>query len=195
MVNVKQMVSSNDEDILLIHRFQAGEARAFDILVERYQQRVFNIIHYTMGQTVRDEDLAQDVFIKVFHALPTFQERSAFSTWLYRITVNACIDEVRRQKRSMFIHQENQDTLEPDNIEVENSEGIEEYVERKEMASIVHDAIARLPEPYRTVVTLRDINDLTYEEIAKILRCRIGTVKSRLFSARMKLRQMLLEYL
>ncbi len=190
------MIQNIDEDHQLIHRFRAGDTRAFDLLVERYRQSVFNIIYHTVGKIGYADDLAQDVFIKVYHALSSYQERSTFSTWLYRITVNACIDEVRRRKRRWFFQAGELDKRQIDEIPIERGgDGVEEQVERNEIKKFVHEAIAGLPEPYRTVVTLRDINDLSYEEIAKILRCRIGTVKSRLFYARMKLREQLSKYI
>ncbi len=185
-----------DEDIRLIHRFKTGDTRAFDLLVERHQQGVFNIIYHTMGKIGNADDLAQDIFIKVYHALPSYKERSTFSTWLYRITVNVCIDEIRRQKRHRFLRMGELDDGRLEEITAAKAEeGVEERIGRNEMKILVHEAIAGLPEPYRTVVTLRDINDLSYDEIAKILRCRIGTVKSRLFYARMKLREHLLKYI
>ncbi|MGD0339734.1 MAG: sigma-70 family RNA polymerase sigma factor [Bacteroidota bacterium] len=194
--NVKRMVRYADEDIQLIHRFKEGDAQVFDLLVERYQQGVFNIIHHTMGKIGNADDLAQDIFIKVYHALPSYKERSTFSTWLFRITVNVCIDEIRRKKRHRFLHIEELDDRRLEEIPAAKvEEGVEERIGRNEMKKLVHEAIAGLPELYRTVVTLRDINDLSYDEIAKILRCRIGTVKSRLFYARMKLRENLLKYI
>jgi RNA polymerase sigma-70 factor (ECF subfamily) len=196
MSNVKPVVRSNDEDLQLIHRFRGGDKHAFNLLVERYQQSVFNIIYYTLGKTKHADDLAQDIFIKVYHAIPSYEERSSFSTWIHRITVNTCIDEARRQKRYRLLHPGELDALQPDDIrEGEEDYGIEAQVERNDMTKLVHEAIAGLAEPYRMVITLRDINGLSYEDMAEILRCKVGTVKSRLFNARMKLREQLSDYL
>jgi RNA polymerase sigma-70 factor (ECF subfamily) len=190
--NVKYMIRHDDEDTQLIRRLRAGDQRAFDLLVEHYRQSVFNIMYHTLGRIGNADDLAQDIFIKVYNALPSYREQSTFSTWLYRITVNVCIDEVRRQKRRKSFGPDRLDGIQPDEPA---GKGIPDQIEQQEMTELIHDAIAALPEPYRTVVILRDINELSYEEIAKILKCRIGTVKSRLFYARMTLRRQLSKYL
>ncbi len=190
------MSQTDERDEDLINKARAGDKRAFDALVLRYQQSVFNIIYFTMGKTEHADDIAQNVFVKVYHALDSYQAKSAFSTWLYRITVNTCIDESRRQKRRWLVRLDDhvsEDAREV--IPIDEEDRIEHKLERDEMRSIIHREIAALSETYRIVITLRDINELSYDEIAKILRCKVGTIKSRLFYARLKLRDRLKKYL
>ncbi len=190
MTDVKPL---HEDDNRLIRRFLEGDGRAFDILVERYQQRVFNIIRHTMGAKGEAVDLAQEVFVKVYRSLSSYEQRSAFPTWLYRITVNVCLDELRRIRRSGRVAFEEISGRTEEEIAEPDDTG--RIVEQRELQAIVRKAIEELPEASRVVISLRDINGLSYEEIAAILHCRVGTVKSRLFNARMKLRDDLKKYL
>ncbi len=186
------MTPANEPDSVLIDKFRRGDSGAFDTLVLRYQQNVFNIIYHTLGRTENADDLAQDVFIKVYYALDSFKARASFSTWLYRITVNLCIDEIRRQKRRWVNRLEDEIPGEEGDERIpDESYNLEQEIERNETRDLVRRAISGLDEPYRTMLILRDLNELSYTEIAKIMRCRLGTVKSRLFTARMLLRDRL----
>ncbi len=195
MTDVKSPNAANDDDSSLVRRFLDGDGRAFDRLVERYQQYVFNVIRHTVGETGDAADIAQDIFVKVHRSLASYQSESAFSTWLYRITVNTCLDELRRRKRAARVRLD--DLTDDEEMRLADNFGANtgRTVERNERREIVGKAIGELPETLRIAVTMRDINGLSYEEIAAVLGCSVGTVKSRLFNGRMKLREWLEQYL
>jgi RNA polymerase sigma-70 factor (ECF subfamily) len=177
---------SNDQDADLIRRVQAGERAAFDLLVLKYQQRVVNLVR----RFIRDEsealDVAQEVFIKVWRALSGFRGESAFYTWLYRIAVNSAKNHLEAAGRRP----------QPIDLELEIAEQVEtagrlrelatpeDYLCESELAGVIRSAIAELPEDYRSALTLRELEGLTYEEIAQVMNCPIGTVRSRIFRAR-----------
>jgi RNA polymerase sigma-70 factor (ECF subfamily) len=169
-------------------RDPAGEA-AFAVLIGRYQERIFKLL----GRFARDgqetEDLAQEVFIKVYRKLHTFQFDSSFYTWLYRIAVNTATDHASKYRRRRMV-------LSPDLSQLENepanetARGVGEApvapLLREEMERVTRRILDRLPEKYRTVLLLREYEDLAYHEIAATLRVSIGTVESRLFRARQR---------
>lgn len=188
-----------EEDSRLVERFKSGEQGAFDELVKRHYQRVCNIIFHTVGRALSVEDLAQEVFIKAHNALPHYRGESAFSTWIYRIAVNVSLDELRRHKRRhlfSFIRPGESETSRPEFEQaVPSPNQPDRALEEKELAEVLQAAMRTLPDKHRVVFTLRDVEGFSYQEIAKILRCSIGTVKSRLFYARAKLRDYLRSYL
>ncbi len=185
-----------DEDIQLIERFRNGDQRAFDELMKKYYRKVCNTIFYTIGSPEHVEDLAQDIFIKVYDSLPSYRSQSSFFTWLYRITINFCIDEIRRQRRQRFFSFGSLSKRQQDVDHAKLSQpSIDAEVDRRELISHLRRAIAMLPEKLRAVITLRDIEGLSYAEIATILKCSLGTVKSRLFTARTKMRESLKPYM
>lgn len=188
-----------EEDSRLVERFQSGEKGSFDDLVRRHYQRVCNILFHVLGTSSNVEDLAQEVFLKAYHALPFYRGQSAFSTWLYRIAVNAGLDELRRQKRRRIFSFSRLDEPTESRKEIERSTSDgpqpDKEIERQELAEIIERAMRKLPEKLRVVSTLRDIEGFSYGEIAEMLQCSIGTVKSRLFYARAKLRRLLKSYL
>ena len=181
------------DDAALIRLFLAGDTGAFDRLVVRHQDRVFNLCYRFVGDYHEANDLAQDVFIKVFGSLAKFRFKSEFSTWLYRIAVNTCRNRVtsldfRFKKKADSLQSEN------GNITValsddSGSPGI--ALEKKERSNIIHKAISMLSGDKKTVLILRDMEGLTYEEIALVTGLNPGTVKSRLARARRKLKEKL----
>lgn len=176
----------------LIKRAKDGDEKAFEIIVKKYQNRVGNLIFKIIGDPNIVEDLTQEVFVRVFESLKEYKFISALYTWIYRITVNICIDEIRKRQRSRAYSLS--DIL-SQNPKVEPSYSpVEKNIERSEMREMIEKAIEKLPSEYRTVIVLRDFEDLPYEEIAKILKIRIGTVKSRIFRARKLLAEYLKEY-
>ncbi len=177
----------------LVEKCAAGDASAFDMLVERYKLKIINTA-YGMLQSREDAyDIAQEVFLKLYRKIASFSGDASLDTWLYRVTVNACVDELRKRGRRV-------QTLP---LEVETDEesyalpiadvsaAPENVVLRKEQRQVLLNAIGRLPEKYRTVLVLREFEDLEYEAIAEALDISIGTVKSRLNRAREKLRNFL----
>lgn len=184
------MTEQSDADALLVARAKAGEVSAFEMLVVKYQRRIERLI----SRMVRDSDLVQDIaqetFIRAYRALPQFRGESAFYTWLYRIAVNTAKKALVERKRdplvseSMLVSQEEGE--EPSRIENELSDGEtpEGVLATKEIAATVNAAIDALSEDLRQAIVLREIEGLSYEEIADMMNCPIGTVRSRIFRAR-----------
>ncbi|MBM4159890.1 MAG: sigma-70 family RNA polymerase sigma factor [Ignavibacteria bacterium] len=174
-------------DEVLITMFQQGERGVFRVLVERYQARIKNLIYSIFHEPDVIDDLAQEVFIKACEALPQFRFQSSFYTWLYRIAVNRSRDELRKRKlRRLFSLQ----TL-VDSADREVTAKLTVQPKESEVQEIVASALKSLPERYRMVIILKDIDGLSYEEISEVLQCELGTVKSRLFRARAMLRSVL----
>lgn len=173
-------------DLALVQQAQKGDIKAFELLVQRYQQRVGGVISKLIKDYHEIQDITQDVFIKVYKALPKFRGDSAFYTWIYRIAINTAKNHLVAKGRRI----QNSD-IEP--VEAENySGGFErqnfdtpdaEY-ERQEIEKVVHDAIAELPDDLKQAILLREVEGLSYEEIAETMNCPIGTVRSRIFRAR-----------
>jgi len=181
---------SADADALLIERIKHGDMRAFEMLVVKYQRRIERLI----GRMVRDTDLVQDIaqetFIRAYRAIPQFRGESAFYTWLYRIAVNTAKKALVELKRDPLVSEAafttNEDGDETSRVENELSDGEtpEAVMASKEIAATVNAAIDALSEDLRQAITLREIEGLSYEEIAEVMNCPIGTVRSRIFRAR-----------
>jgi RNA polymerase sigma-70 factor (ECF subfamily) len=179
-----------DADVLLVDRAKRGDVRAFEMLVVKYQRRVERLI----GRMVRDVDLVQDIaqesFIRAYRALPQFRGDSAFYTWLYRIAVNTAKKALMDLKRDPLIFESARanadDGEETSRVENELSDGEtpEALLASKEIAAAVNGAIEALSEDLRQAITLREIEGLSYEEIADAMNCPVGTVRSRIFRAR-----------
>jgi RNA polymerase sigma-70 factor (ECF subfamily) len=179
-----------DSDALLVERFKKGDVRAFEMLVVKYQRRIERLI----GRMVRDTDLVQDIaqetFIRVYRALPQFRGDSAFYTWLYRIAVNSAKKALTDMKRdpvlteAAFASRADDDETSHAETELTDGETPESLLASKEIAGTVNDAIEALSDELRQAITLREIEGLSYEEIAEAMNCPIGTVRSRIFRAR-----------
>jgi RNA polymerase sigma-70 factor (ECF subfamily) len=176
-----------EEDIIYIEQFLNGEEAGFEMLVRKYQNRILNIVYSLIGRDRESEDIAQEVFLKVYHNVCYFKQRSKFSTWLYRITVNTVYDFLRKRKN--FINAE--EVIEKSATTREDSYNKLQARERK---AIIQKALERIPFKYRTAVTLKDIEGLSYLEISGVLRCSIGTVESRIYRARQFLKDELLKF-
>lgn len=177
----------------LIQKSQEGNEEAYGVLVETYKTKVFNMAYsLTLNREVAD-DLAQEVFIKVFYALPRFKGKAAFSTWLHQITVNHTRDYLRKSSRIRQVpFEETKGDLSTHEDEAEKREREEELTQRKK---IVHEVIAALPEKCRIILSLRDIQGLPYEEISRVLSISPGTVDSRLHRARKMLKKKITPFL
>lgn len=186
---VKTSLSSYAEksDEVLITLFQHGEKEVYRILVERYQERIRNLIYSIFHDTEMVDDLAQEIFIKAYEALPRFRLDSSFYTWLYRITVNKCRDEMRRRKIRRFLSFQ---TL-VDEANKELTAKLSVQPEERDAKEIVALGLQKLPEKFRSAIILKDIDGMSYEEIAEVMHCELGTVKSRLSRARTMLRKIL----
>lgn len=179
---------------LLISKAKAGDVAAFEQLIEAYQKKVYNLALRMTGNQEDAADLAQEAFIRVFRSISGFKEQSSFSTWVYRITTNVCLDEIRKRKNRKVISIDEDIHMDDGEMRrqiVSDDPLPDELAERAELRGIVNDAINSLPEDQRIVITLRDLNGLSYEEIAQILDIPGGTVKSRINRARQALRNVL----
>ncbi|MGH7771942.1 MAG: RNA polymerase sigma factor [Candidatus Binatia bacterium] len=176
------MVSAQDPDKDLIHKIQGGDQSSFNQLVVKYRNRVMGVATRMLGDPAEAEDLAQDVFVKVYHALGGFKGEALFSTWLYRITANSCLNHRRRRKRE---DQVTGGVDDPEPIFADGGANPHALLERKELKSFLERAIRALPEEQRMVLILRDIEGLSYEEIAGSLGLELGTVRSRLHRGRL----------
>ncbi|HEY6951088.1 MAG TPA: sigma-70 family RNA polymerase sigma factor [Bacteroidota bacterium] len=174
-------------DEVLITLFQRGEREVYRILVQRYQERVRNLIYSIFRDPGVVDDLAQEIFIKAYEALPSFRLDSSFYTWLYRITVNKSRDEMRRRKVRRFLSFQ---TL-VDEANAELTSKLSVPPESRDDKEIVALGLQALPEKFRSAIVLKDIEGLSYDEIAAILKCELGTVKSRLSRGRSMLRKIL----
>jgi RNA polymerase sigma-70 factor, ECF subfamily len=174
------MVISDDT---LMCRFQAGDEASYRRLLERYQDRIVNFIYRIVSDPDAAQDLAQEVFIKIYMNAGRYLPGSQFAPWLYRIATNLAINEVRRKKRWRFLsiddHGED-DGRPPFDLPDESEASPEEKVSKMETSLIVEKALAKVPLKYRTLLILREIEGYDYEDIGKILNLPRGTVKSRL---------------
>jgi RNA polymerase sigma-70 factor (ECF subfamily) len=181
-------------DSLLVREAKGGNAEAYGELVSRYQDKLFTVIYGQIGAREDALDLTQDVFIKAHGAIGRFREDAVFYTWLYRIAVNSCIDHLRRRKR----------TQEPFSLDGEVLAGLgyepvdespfvdpERVLENTELRAALRTAIDSLSEPLRVAVLMHDVEGLSQKEIADLLHCPLGTVKSRIQRGRIELRQKL----
>ncbi|MDF2520955.1 MAG: polymerase subunit sigma-24 [Clostridia bacterium] len=173
----------NDIEKLLIKKSKSGDVEAFEQLIFDYQKKAYNIALRIMGNQEDAKDMCQEAFIRIFKSIEGFKEQSSFSTWMYRIVTNVCLDEIRRKKKNDTVSLDN--TFETQNGEVHfetasDEDTPEEAFIRTEKRRIILKEINSLSEEYKTAIVLRDIQGFSYEEIANILCCSIGTVKSRI---------------
>jgi RNA polymerase sigma-70 factor, ECF subfamily len=174
-------------DLTLVQRVQKGEKAAFDLLVRKYQHKVVKLVLRYVRSPAEAEDIAQEAFIKAYRALPQFRGDSAFYTWLYRIAINTAKNAIAARDRSPIEY-------ELDLSDPEESAGMQNRLKdpdtpeglalTEEIRSIVNSAIEALPEELRTAIVLRELEGLSYEEIAAAMECPVGTVRSRIFRAR-----------
>ncbi len=179
------------EDSTLIAETLDGSDAAFQALVERYDERLFRLLSRFTRDRMETEDLAQEIFVKVFRKLHTFQQDSSFYTWLYRIGVNTATDYLSRRKRRRLHLVEDTGTLERGDVDEDEAAGAAAPLLDQEMREVTRQVLDGLPEKYRTILILREYEDMSYTEIATTLGCSIGTVESRLFRARKRFKEAL----
>ncbi|SMF17583.1 RNA polymerase sigma factor RpoE [Pseudogulbenkiania subflava] len=180
-------MSDREIDQQLVERAQRGEKRAFDLLVSKYQRRLARLLSRFLRDSADIEDVTQEAFVKAYRALPSFRGESAFYTWLYRIGINTAKNFLSASGRRPVINSE---------VEDEDGESFdmasqlpdfntpESELMNKEILTTVNAAVEALPEELRTAISLREMDGLSYDEIAKVMNCPIGTVRSRIFRAR-----------
>ncbi len=179
----------------LVSAYLAGQGRAFDALVDRYQHRLVNFIYRTVGDRERAEDLVQEAFIRVHRHIARFDHSKKFSTWIYTIASNLAKNELRNRSRNPLVLFQTMTANRDDDerpLEFEDSSMRPDDLYRKRhIRSLVEQTVARLPEHHREVFVLRELEGRSYEEIADITRCNLGTVKSRLNRARASFAEMI----
>ena len=193
LINIIDVHIPNEQksDDVLISQFQGGDHGVFRILVQRYQEKVRNIVFSIFNDPDAVDDIAQEVFIKVYQALPNFRFESSFYTWVYRITVNKCRDELRKKKvKRFFTFQSFEKTT---NLKIENMATT--TFDDENLRDVIEENLKKLPEKFRMPIVLKDIDGLSYEEIAEVLDCEVGTVKSRLSRGRTMLKELLMPIL
>jgi RNA polymerase sigma-70 factor, ECF subfamily len=180
-------MSDRDIDQQLVERAQRGDKRAFELLVEKYQRKLGRLLARFIRDPAEVEDVTQEAFIKAYRALPAFRGDSAFYTWLYRIGINTAKNYLmalgRRAPTSTEVDAEDAEGFE-DGEQLRDINTPESMLLSKEIATTVNAAIEELPEELRTAIQLREIEGMSYEDIARIMDCPIGTVRSRIFRAR-----------
>lgn len=182
----KARMGEQNVDQDLVRRVQKGDKKAFDILVRKYQNKVVNLISRYVHDPNESVDVAQEAFIKAYRALPNFRGDSAFYTWMYRIAINTAKNYLVAQGRRLPLAAV--DTQEAEQFEGEST--LKEYdtpenlMQKDDVERTILDTIEQLPEDLRTAITLRELEGLSYEEIAEAMACPVGTVRSRIFRAR-----------
>lgn len=181
------VMSTEQSDLSLVQLAQRGDAGAFDALVRRYQHKVVKLVLRYVRDPAEAEDIAQEAFIKAYRALPRFRGESAFYTWLYRIAINTAKNVLASRGRSPIQYEVDRSD-DDDNYDVvanlKDTATPEALALTEEIRSIVTAAIDALPEDLRTAIQLRELEGLSYEEIAAAMECPVGTVRSRIFRAR-----------
>ena len=178
----------------LIRKCKKGNREAFNALFSRYQSQVINIAYGMLSDREDACDAAQEVFVKVYKSISSFNEKSSFSTWLYRITANTCSDFLRKRQRGGNVISINTSSDESGDFDIEDeSPSVDEKMELSERQAAVRAAISELKEEHRIIITLCDIEGLGYDEIASILKIPSGTVKSRINRARSALKKILMK--
>jgi RNA polymerase sigma-70 factor, ECF subfamily len=180
-------MSADVSDLTLVRRVQRGDKGAFDALVLKYQHKVVKLVMRYVRNPAEAEDVAQEAFIKAYRALPQFRGDSAFYTWLYRIAINTAKNAVVSRDRSPVeydLDEQNSDDSYDMQSRLKDPETPEGLVLTEEIRGTVNSAIDALPEDLRTAIVLRELEGLSYEEIAESMGCPVGTVRSRIFRAR-----------
>lgn len=176
----------------LILRAKKGDEKAFEEIINLYQKKICTTIYYMVKDESIVEDIAQEVFIKVYSNLSKFNEQSSLYTWIYRITMNACFDEIKKNKKVLFLSNVVETEDGEKEIEFEDpSQNVDEEIERKLERAELIKAIKELSEDQRALIILRDIRGFSYWEIADMLNIKLGTVKSKISRARQALKEIL----
>ncbi len=184
------------EDQDLVRRCQSGDDAAFEELVRKYQQTLFNVIHHNIGRRSDVEDIAQKIFSKLYFSLHKFDPNRPFFPWVYRIAINQCYDELRRARRRRSITFSELNLEETENIEnLLKQEAVQETSaeERKELHELLYKMLDRLPEKQKKALVLRDLEDVPYDQIAQVLQCTEQAARLKVFRARTRLRDLMVK--
>lgn len=188
-----------DADHEIVRQVQAGEVAAFDRLITKYRERVFGVVYNLTGNREDAADLTQDAFIKAFQSIHRFSAQSSFFTWLYRIAVNSALSHLRKSRLRSFFSLERINSDEPVAKEIiaalTDKTGVDRDAYVRELQEKLNDAMQKLSTKHRTVVTLFEIDGLGHQEIAEVMNCSVGTVRSRLHYAKQLLQAELQPYM
>lgn len=199
LVATPERLREADDDWNVVRRVQAGEVAAFDQLILKYRTRIFGVVYNLTSNREDAADLTQDAFIKAFQSIQRFQGQSSFFTWLYRIAINATLSYLRKNRTRSFFSLERIDESEPVSKEViealTDKTGVERDAYVRELQERLNEAMQKLSINHRTVVTLFEIDGLSHQEIAEIMDCSVGTVRSRLHYAKQLLQAEMAAYL
>ncbi len=183
----KESMSDREIDQQLVERVQRGDKQAFGLLVSKYQRKLARLLSRMIRDSAEVEDVTQEAFIKAYRALPSFRGDSAFYTWLYRIGINTAknylVSQGRRAPTSTSVDADDAESMEDGDL-LRHTDTPERLMMTKQIGQTVNAAMDALPEELRTAIVLREIEGLSYEEIATVMDCPIGTVRSRIFRAR-----------
>jgi RNA polymerase sigma-70 factor (ECF subfamily) len=202
LANLASAISARAEEASIVAELKAGSENAYEWLVAHYHQPVYGLVYRILNDSADAADTTQEVFLKVFRGIKRFNGQASLKTWIYRIALH----EASNQRRWWFRHKRRETSMECSSVEEENQgfglketlvdehESPFEHAAHEEIRSKVEEELARVPEPFRTTLVLRDIEGLSYEEIAEILQLSLGTVKSRLMRGRFALKKRLETY-
>jgi len=194
----EELATAPVEEMVLVERARQGDLGAYDDLVRRYQERIYATIYHMTSNHEDANDLAQEAFIKAYQALKSFKGGSSFYTWVYRIAVNKTINFLKQRKNKAQMSLDDLDfnaEHDPDLVALISEKTPRREINLAELQEKLNAAMQKLSEPHRLVVTLHDVQGMSHEEIAKVMDCNIGTVRSRLFYARQQLQAYLSDYL
>jgi len=183
-------------DEILVAKCQQGDKQAFELLIKKYQRRIFHLIYRIAQDPAVVEPLAQEVFLKAYRSIDSFRGSSRFYTWLYRIAVNTSLSHIKKESTGENRERTVDYDLHASNLSIDSMkvEDPEELLMRKEFFKHLLASLRSLPEELQTAVVLREFNGLNYEEIAEVMQIPLGTVRSRIFRARSRLREMMEPY-
>jgi len=182
--DTKNKISNKEVDLSLVRRAKKGDYRAFDLLVLKYQSRLISIAFKYVKERQLAEDITQEAFIKAYKSIDSFREESSFYTWVYRITVNTAknyLVSLKRKKDFLMSDLSEDDSFYPEKLDIESPQ---EILKANELRDLIFEALSTLGEETRTALSLREFDGLSYEQIAGIVNCPVGTVRSRIFRGR-----------
>jgi len=198
LTGTSQVLSEKDADWLTVQRVQAGDVAAFDELVIKYRERIYSVVYNLISNKEDASDLSQEAFIKAFRSIARFKGKSSFFTWLYRIAVNTSLSHLKKNRHRRFLSYENiaEETGSSDILEVLAAKtSTEKPTLIKELQHKLNEALQTLSVKHRTVIVLFEIDKLSHQEIAEIMNCSVGTVRSRLHYAKKQLQSELQDLL
>jgi len=188
-----------DDDVAVVRQVQGGDVAAFDQLIHKYRTRIFGVVYHLTSNREDAADLTQDAFIKAFQSIHRFSGQSSFFTWLYRIAINGTLSHLRKNRTRSFFSLERMNSDEPVSKEIiaalTDKTGAERDTYVRELQEKLNEAMLKLSISHRTVVTLFEIDGLSHQEIAEVMDCSVGTVRSRLHYAKQLLQAELQPYL